>query len=59
MTSRIKAQVLKSPDAEELRKVAFDQGMASLFHQGLILICSGITTSAEILRVTRIVEQER
>jgi general secretion pathway protein E len=56
MTSRMKGQVLKSQDAEELRKAALTQEMVSLFQQGIALVCSGITTSAEILRVTRIGE---
>ena len=57
MTSRIKAQVLKSQDAEELRKVALTQEMVSLFQQGVALVCAGVTTSSEVLRVTRMVEE--
>jgi general secretion pathway protein E len=53
MTSRIKGQVLKSQDAEELRKVALTQEMVSLFQQGVALVCAKVTTSSEILRVTR------
>lgn len=53
VTSRIKAQVLKSQDSEELRKVALDQDMSSLFSRGVELVLAGVTTSAEILRVTR------
>jgi general secretion pathway protein E len=57
MTSRIKGQVLKSQDAEELRKVALAQDMVSLFQQGVALVCEGLTTSAEVLRVTRMGEE--
>lgn len=57
MTSRIKDQVLKSQDAQELRKVALAQDMISLFQQGVALVCSGITTSSEVLRVTRMGEE--
>ena len=53
VTARIKAQVLKSQDAEELRRVALAQDMATLFEQGVSLVAEGITTSAELLRVTR------
>lgn len=56
LTSKIKAQVLKSQDALELRRVALEQGMATLFDRGVELVASGITTSAEVLRVTRIGE---
>lgn len=57
MTSRIKGQVLKSQDAEELRRVALTQEMISLFQQGVALVREGMTTSAEVLRVTRIGEE--
>jgi len=57
MTSRIKGQVLKSQDAEELRKVALTQDMVSLFQQGVALVCDAVTTSAEVLRVTRMGEE--
>jgi general secretion pathway protein E len=56
VTSRIKTQVLRSQDSAELRKVALEQEMTSLFTQGVSLVISGATTSAEILRVTRIAE---
>jgi len=58
ITPKIKAQVLKSQDAQELRRAALSEGMATLFDQGVDLVAEGITTSAELLRVTRI-DQER
>lgn len=58
VNARIKAQVLKSQDAQELRKTALSQGMATLFDQGIELVLGGVTTSAELLRVTRI-DQEK
>ena len=58
VTSSIKTQVLKSQDGEELRRVALAQGMVSLFDQGARLVAAGITTSAELLRVTRIDTKE-
>jgi general secretion pathway protein E len=57
VSSKIKAQVLKSQDAEELRKVALNQNMVSLFERGVELVAAGITTSAEVLRVTRMAEE--
>jgi general secretion pathway protein E len=53
ISSKIKAQVLKSQDAQEIRKEALSEGMKTLFEQGTQLILEGITTSAELLRVTR------
>ncbi|HSX11286.1 MAG TPA: type II secretion system ATPase GspE [Chlamydiales bacterium] len=54
VTQKVKTQVLKSQDAHELRKVALAEGMMTLFEQGVQLVTLGVTTSAELLRVTRI-----
>jgi general secretion pathway protein E len=51
---KIKQQVLKSQDAQELRKVALSEGMRTLFEQGVDLVSEGITSSSELLRVTKI-----
>jgi general secretion pathway protein E len=58
VTSQIKAQVLKSQDSEELRRVAIGQGMTTLFVRGVELVLAGETTFAEVLRVTRIGGEE-
>lgn len=58
VTGKIKTQVLKSQDAEELRKVALLQGMTSLFENGVQAALEGQTTSAEVLRVTRIGQEK-
>ncbi|MBU6383947.1 MAG: type II secretion system ATPase GspE [Verrucomicrobia bacterium] len=55
---KIKSQVLKSQDAGELRKVALAEGMRTLFEQGVELVALGITTSAELLRVTKMDQGE-
>ncbi len=54
VSGRIKMQVLKSQDAQELRKVALAEGMKTLFQEGVDLVTQGLTTSAELLRVTKI-----
>jgi general secretion pathway protein E len=58
VTSKIKAQVLKSQDAEELRRLAIKEEMISLFQRGALLAAAGQTTSAEVLRVTRLNEEK-
>jgi len=58
VSSKIKSQVLKSQDAQELKKAAESQQMVSLFERGIELVAAGITTSSEVLRVTRIAEGE-
>jgi general secretion pathway protein E len=57
MLAKIKTQVMKSADAEELRKTARSCQMASLFEQGRQLVMHGLTTAAEVLRVTRLNEE--
>lgn len=53
VTTAIKRQLLTSPDAMELQRVALEEGMSSLRLEGAKLAILGITTSAEVLRVTR------
>lgn len=53
ISSSIKRQLLTSPDAEELRKIALSQGMVNLRGDGARLVIKGLTTTAEVLRVTR------
>ncbi len=53
VTSAIKQQLLRSPDALELQKVAFTAGMTHLRQEGAILAINGVTATSEVLRVTR------
>lgn len=57
LTSKIKSQTLKSQDAQELRHIAVKEGMVTLFQRGAALAASGLTTSAEVLRVTCLNEE--
>lgn len=50
---RIKTQIVKSPDAVELRRIATESGMSSLFQHGMELVRAGVTTLEEVMRVTR------
>lgn len=52
----VRQQLLLSADASTLQKVALAQGMSSLRQQGAILVQKGITTTSEVLRVTKILE---
>lgn len=53
MNGALKKQLLHSADAHELQKVALAQGMSSLRREGALLVLAGITSTAEVLRVTR------
>lgn len=49
----IKKQIVKSPDAIQLRQIAVDNGMITVLKHGSELARKGITTVSEVLRVTR------
>ncbi|NNM43558.1 MAG: type II secretion system ATPase GspE [Chlamydiae bacterium] len=49
----IKNQIMRSGDSGELQRVAKDKGMLSLRQEGAFLVKLGLTTSAEVLRVSR------
>lgn len=57
VNNEIKKQIVKSPDAVEMRNLAMQTGMMSLLDHGAELVRQGITTVAEVLRVTRGVEE--
>lgn len=57
VNNAIKKQIVKSPDAVELRQIALDTGMISLLTHGAELVREGMTTIAEVLRAARGVEE--
>lgn len=54
----INKQIVLSPDAIEMRRVALAQGMISLLSHGAELVKIGATTVAEVLRVARGIEEQ-
>jgi general secretion pathway protein E len=57
INSSVKQQIIKSPDAVELRRLALQHGMISLLDHGAYLTQNGITTVAEVLRATRGIDE--
>lgn len=53
LTHRLKRQLVKSADSLELQRVALEEGLSSLRREGALLVQSGITSTAEVLRVSR------
>lgn len=53
VNNAIKKQIVKSPDAVEIRRIGLDSGMSTLLDHGAELVRKGITTVAEVLRVTK------
>jgi len=56
MSQSIKMQLLKSADSNIMQKIAVEEGMRTLRVQGTTLALAGITTSTEVVRVTRQLE---
>jgi general secretion pathway protein E len=56
VNQEIQKQIVTSPDAVTLRNIATQQGLVSLRTHGAELVRQGITTVAEVLRVTRELE---
>lgn len=54
----IQKQIVKSPDAVEMRRMALQNGMVALRDHGAHLAMQGITTISEVLRVTRGVDED-
>lgn len=50
---KIQQQIVKSANAIDLRNIALERGMIGLRQHGAELVKAGVTTVAEVLRVTR------
>lgn len=59
VTNSIKNQIVKSPDAVEMRRMALEQGMKTLFDHGMQLVEQGVTTREEVMRVTQQIDGEQ
>ncbi len=58
INNALKKQIVKSPDAVEMRRIALESGMGGLLEHGCDLVRQGVTTVAEVLRVTRGLEEQ-
>lgn len=58
INNELKKQIVKSPDAVQLRHIALDNGMISILTHGSDLVRRGVTTVSEVLRVTRGLEAQ-
>lgn len=55
--SSIKRQIMKSVEASSLRTIAIEQGMKDLLFNCKALLAQGITSAAEVFRVTRTMDE--
>lgn len=58
INNALRKQIVKSPDAVEMRRIALETGMISLLEHGCDLVRQGITTVAEVLRASRGLEDQ-
>ncbi len=58
VSTKVKQQILQSPDAQQLQRIATEEGMLSLRKEGMILALSGVTSLEEVLRVSRQLDEE-
>ncbi|NGX59546.1 MAG: putative type II secretion system protein HxcR [Chlamydiae bacterium] len=57
MSSHLKRRLIETVDSSALQEVALAEGMQSLRRDGGALVAQGLTTTAEVLRVTRSCEE--
>jgi general secretion pathway protein E len=53
MTDSIRRLVMERADASRIEKQAVEEGMLTLYQEGVSKVRSGVTTAEEILRVTQ------
>jgi type IV pilus assembly protein PilB len=58
VTSKIRELIFRSANATELREVAINQGMSTLYIDGLRKAMQGVTTLEEVYRVAKRTEQD-
>lgn len=54
VNSKLRSEIIKGVDSTSLRKIAIGEGMNELLTSGAELVLSGVTTSAEVLRVVNV-----
>lgn len=52
LTERVQDLVVRTSDANQIRKLALEEGMRTLRQDGIRLVLSGVTTLDEVMRVT-------
>ncbi len=58
VTSKIREQIFKHVSSTEIQRVAVAQGMKTLYQDGIIKVCRGVTTLEEVYRNAKRTEQD-
>lgn len=58
INNKLRELIFANASSEELRRVAISQGMRTLYMDGLLKVCQGVTTLEEVYRVAKRTEQD-
>lgn len=58
ISSKIREQIFKNASATEIRRAAILQGMKTLYQDGILKVCKGITTLEEVYRNAKRTESD-
>jgi type IV pilus assembly protein PilB len=59
LTSTIRELIFQNASTAKIRDLAIEQGMTTLYQDGLQKVVDGITTLEEVYRVTKRTEQDK
>ena len=59
ITPRIREMIFEARASEDLRAVAIQEGMRTLYFDGMLKACDGLTTFDEVYRVAKRTEQDQ
>ena len=58
LSSKIRQFIFEQKSSTDIRKVAIAEGMKTMYQDGLLKVCRGITTLEEVYRVAKKTEQD-
>jgi general secretion pathway protein E len=53
MSDTLRGLIMRHAEAQELHRAAVDEGMRTMFEDGLAKVAQGVTTLEEVMRTTR------
>ena len=58
VNSKIRESIFSNSSSQDLRKLAIQEGMHTLYMDGIQKVCDGVTTLEEVYRVAKKTEQD-
>jgi type IV pilus assembly protein PilB len=56
ITAKIREMIFENRPSEDIRQLAMQESMKTLYDDGLLKVCDGVTTLEEVYRVAKRVE---